>query len=79
MYVYIIYSKSLDRFYVGQTANIDDRLTEHNAGKGKFTSKGAPWILIHFFETVTRSEAMLLEKKIKSRGIKRYLQDNAIL
>jgi len=52
---------------------------EHNIGKGKFTSKGIPWVLVVKFECNTRSEAVKLELKIKKRGIKRYLQDKGLL
>ncbi|MEO2081146.1 MULTISPECIES: GIY-YIG nuclease family protein [Leeuwenhoekiella] len=30
-YLYIIYSKSLDKFYTGETSNIEERITLHNA------------------------------------------------
>ncbi|WP_084757648.1 GIY-YIG nuclease family protein [Spirosoma luteum] len=74
--VYIIFSDSLSRYYAGQTVNIDRRLLEHNSGKGNYTSKGAPWRLINCFDCTDRVEAVRSEKTIKSRGIKRYLQDN---
>ncbi|MBN8860298.1 MAG: GIY-YIG nuclease family protein [Sphingobacteriales bacterium] len=74
-FVYILYSSSLDKYYVGSTEDVTRRLVEHNMGKGNFSSKGIPWILIITFDFATRSEAVQLELKIKKRGIKRYLQD----
>ena len=74
--VYILYSNSLGRYYVGQTQEINDRILQHNSGKGNYTSKGIPWESIHTFECKNRSEAVQLELKIKKRGIQRYLQDN---
>ncbi|WP_211315893.1 GIY-YIG nuclease family protein [Maribacter polysiphoniae] len=44
--VYILYSESLGKYYVGQTNNIQKRLITHNRGGKKYTSKGRPWILI---------------------------------
>jgi hypothetical protein len=43
--VYILYSSTLDRFYIGTTDNIIKRIEEHNSNhyKGSFTSKGIPW------------------------------------
>jgi len=38
------------------------------------TKKGVPWELEHVEEFSTRSEAMIQENKIKSRGIRRYLE-----
>ncbi|MGZ8554535.1 MAG: GIY-YIG nuclease family protein [Chitinophagaceae bacterium] len=75
---YIIWSNSLQKFYVGSTNNLDDRVLRHNSGQGKFTSKGIPWILIWSYDCVDRKEAFNLEYKIKRRGIKRFLEDNRI-
>jgi len=32
-YVYILYSKSINRYYSGQTQDLQNRLIEHNAGE----------------------------------------------
>jgi putative endonuclease len=76
--VYILWSESLQKFYVGSTNDLIDRLYRHNAGYEKYTSKGKPWKLIHEITCIDRKEAFNLEMKIKSRGIKRYLDDNKI-
>jgi putative endonuclease len=51
-FIYIIYSKKLDRYYVGTTDDIEKRLGEHNSGfySDAFTVKGAPWELSLSFE-----------------------------
>ncbi|MEO7924951.1 MAG: GIY-YIG nuclease family protein, partial [Chitinophagaceae bacterium] len=77
-FVYILYSPSLTKFYVGHTQEVQKRIGQHNAGKGNFTSTGIPWTLVTQIECLTKSEAMLLELKIKKRGIRRYLSDNGI-
>jgi putative endonuclease len=74
--VYILYSESLDRYYVGQTNNLEKRIKTHNSCGKKYTSKGMPWKLINSYFCDTRSEALQLESKIKKRGIKRFLNDN---
>ena len=74
-FVYILFSESLQKYYVGSTGDVVKRLAEHNKGKSNFTSKGVPWQLITTFNLVSRSEAVNLELKIKNRGIKRYLHD----
>ncbi len=74
--VYILYSKKKLRYYVGQTHNIKGRLVRHNYGFVPSTKSGLPWVLITTFDVENRSEAMKLEKKIKKRGIKRFLNDN---
>ena len=76
--VYIIYSHTLKKFYVGHAKDVEKRLVQHNSGKGNFTSKGVPWILIIQINCINRSEAVLLELKVKKRGIGRYLADIGI-
>jgi putative endonuclease len=53
-------------------------LYRHNSGQSTFTKTGIPWVLIHTEETNTRAEAVRLEKSIKKRGAKRYLQDTGL-
>jgi putative endonuclease len=50
-------------------------VNEHNAGESKSTRSGIPWQLIHVEGFLTRAEAVSKEKKIKVRGIARYLED----
>ena len=76
MYItYILHSFKLDRFYTGQTDNLIHRLEEHNRGKDHFTAKGTPWKLIFTQEFNSRGDALKLEKYIKKRGAKRFLND----
>jgi putative endonuclease len=74
-YVYIIRSRSLQRYYVGSTQNIDHRLQEYNVRKSKSTRAGVPWELVHTEKFATCSEAVQRERKIKARGIGRYLSN----
>ncbi|MBK9006485.1 MAG: GIY-YIG nuclease family protein [Anaerolineae bacterium] len=74
-YIYIIHSQSRQRYYVGSTESLERRLQEHNVGKSKSTRAGVPWQLVHREDFETRSEAMAQEKKVKARGIERYLSD----
>jgi len=74
--VYILYSKKRLRYYVGQTQNIEERLTRHNNGFVPSTKSGKPWELVKVISVRDRTEALKLEKKIKKRGIKRFLEDN---
>ena len=77
--VYILFSDSLQKYYVGQTGDLERRLQDHNSGKANFRSKGIPWKLVHVFECLDRSESTKIETSVKKRGIKRYLQDRNIL
>ena len=72
--VYILYSKSKDRYYIGQTNNIERRLEEHNSGKSKSTKYGLPWELEYYKEFEDRSSAMKYENKLKNMKSREYLE-----
>ena len=76
--VYILWSESLQKFYVGHTNNIEERFHRHNQGYEKFTSGGTPWVMICTFDSKDKAEAVRLENRIKKRGIRRFLEDNQI-
>ena len=73
-YVYILFSKRLDKFYVGYTNNLEKRLLTHNQGGKKFTTRGIPWILIKSYECQDISEAKKLEKKLKTEESKDFFK-----
>lgn len=73
-FVYIIYSEKFDRHYVGQTNNIEERLEHHNSGYTKSTAPYIPWVLKLVIEKNTRSEAMILERKLKNLNREKLLQ-----
>ena len=76
MFAYILFSETRSRYYVGQTSNVNKRLERHNKEIIPSTKGGAPWKLILQIEVSNRSEAMLLEKNIKKRGAKRFIDDH---
>ena len=66
-WVYILYSASSDKTYVGYTNDLERRLWEHNnSTQLSFTSRFKPWILIHKEAYATKKEAMSQEKWFKS-------------
>ncbi len=74
-YTYILFSEKVNRYYVGSTQDIEERLNRHKGGHSKSTKGKGPWPLLTSFSFESRSEAMPLETKIKKRGAKRYLDD----
>jgi len=77
-WVYIIESQSNGRYYCGHSDNVERRVKQHNDSKyhGSRTTKvfKGPWKIIWTQECSSRGEAVVLERKIKKRGIGRYLQ-----
>ena len=68
-YVYILYSRTKDRYYVGYTHNIEIRLSKHNAGATPSTRGGRPWELVYSEEYIDKSSALFREREIKSKKI----------
>ena len=72
-YTYILYSKSIDKFYVGSTNNIDNRIYRHNKGQSKYTRKGIPWELVYLEKFNNRTDAYRREKQIKNMKSRKYI------
>ncbi|HET9744558.1 MAG TPA: GIY-YIG nuclease family protein [Chitinophagaceae bacterium] len=65
-YVYILHSQAFDKYYVGQTKDLQVRLRHHNAGLDRFTKKYLPWELLFYVVKDSRSGAICLERKLKN-------------
>jgi putative endonuclease len=63
---YILRSLIKNRYYIGHTEDIKNRLKRHNAGKVKSTKNGRPWVIIYTEEFNTKSESYRRELQIKS-------------
>lgn len=73
-YVYIIYSKELDRYYIGHTENLDDRIFRHTNSGSKSTKAVSDWVLKHKEKFNTRSEAMKRESEIKKKKSRKHIE-----
>ena len=83
-FLYIIYSKSVDKYYSGETDNVEIRLKKHieNTYDGSFTKIASDWELKLAFECKVRSEALFLEsfiKRMKSRKFIRKIISNTYI
>lgn len=63
--VYILYSSSLNRYYVGHTENLKTRLTLHNAGKVRSTKRGVPWVVKYIEKFDNKNDTYRRELQIK--------------
>jgi putative endonuclease len=72
-YLYIIYSVSLDQFYIGQSQNLEDRLFRHNNSGSKSTKKAKDWVLKYTESFLTRMEAVQRETQIKKMKSRSYI------
>jgi putative endonuclease len=65
-FVYILYSSKLEKYYIGSTSDLDDRLKKHNHIHKGYTATGQPWVIVYSEEYENKSEALLREKKLKA-------------
>lgn len=66
-YVYLLQSmQDPEQFYVGSTNDLPRRLAEHNNGKGRHTSKFAPWNYIVALRFADEAKASAFEEYLKT-------------
>ncbi|MDO8523129.1 MAG: GIY-YIG nuclease family protein [bacterium] len=78
--VYAIVSKSNCKIYIGQTADLEARLKQHNAldetHLSQFTRQNkGPWKLVHKEDYQTRQEALKREKQLKSYRGREFIKN----
>ncbi len=70
-WVYILYSEAIDKYYVGQTEDVDKRLLVHRERK----NLGAwDWELKYKEEFINRSQAVKREMEIKRKKRRSYIE-----
>ena len=78
-WVYILYSQSRNRYYIGQTVDIKNRMREHLTGSTCSTKGVTDWNIVFLQTTAGRKEAMQLESVIKRKksrhSIARFIED----
>ena len=66
-FLYILYSPSLNKYYVGFTGDsMQERLRKHNSNHEGFTGGSADWELKYSEKYDTKEEALKREKQIKN-------------
>jgi putative endonuclease len=66
-YVYILQSiANPERYYVGLTENLHERLAKHNAGEVQHTAKLGPWTIKTAIAFRDRDRAAAFERYLKS-------------
>ncbi|MFC6875629.1 GIY-YIG nuclease family protein [Flavobacterium myungsuense] len=73
-YVYILYSKTVDKYYVGSCQNIQERLNNHLNSRSKYTKIAKDWELKYSESFDSRSEACRREMQIKKMKSRKYIE-----
>ncbi|WP_445298479.1 GIY-YIG nuclease family protein [Lacibacter sp. H407] len=73
--VYILYSISFDKYYVGYTGDIiAERLRRHNSNHNGFTGGSGDWIVKYTECFNNKQDAIQREKEIKSKKSRKYIE-----
>jgi putative endonuclease len=73
---YIIYSKTQNRYYIGETSDLDYRLELHNTHqfKGSYTKIANDWEFVLQHECSSKTEALYLERFIKRMKSRKFIE-----
>ena len=75
--VYILYSPSLNKFYVGSCVDVTERLHQHLASffPRAFTSKVKDWIVYFSLSDLSYEQARRIELHIKNMRSRKYIEN----
>jgi len=76
-YIYILFSETADKFYIGYTQSPKERLLKHNQQEkfNTFTRKFRPWRIAALFEVSDdKTLAMQIERFIKKQKSRKFTQ-----
>ena len=81
-FVYILQSLKDGSYYYGMTSDLESREQRHNDSNETYTRKKGPWRMIWCAPKPTRSEALVLEKKLKNmksgKRIREFIEMNRL-
>ena len=75
--VYVIYNDAVNKYYIGQSGNLDRRIKSHNYKLGKHHTARfeGEWKLIYEESFSTRSEGIRREKQLKTSRGRAYISN----
>jgi putative endonuclease len=73
-YTYILQSQKDNKFYIGYTSNLKQRLKDHCDGKNTSTKSRRPFKLIYYEDHLSKKDSMRREKYFKTEKGKSSLR-----
>lgn len=73
-YTYIIYSPTIDQFYIGHCQDLQDMLVGHNNSRSLATNKANDWVIVYSKQFDSRKEANHLEMILKRKKSRKYIE-----
>lgn len=62
---YILFSEKLNKYYIGSTSDLEDRINKHNSNHKGFTGGVGDWILVYKEDYEDKSQSLRRELQIK--------------
>ncbi|MBI2263174.1 GIY-YIG nuclease family protein [Candidatus Berkelbacteria bacterium] len=72
-YLYILKSKKDDKFYIGITNDLNDRISRHNSGKVTATRFRRPLNMVYYEKYQSYNEVIKRERYLKSLKSHKYI------
>ena len=63
---YIIFSKNLDKYYIGHTTDLQQRLVKHLSNHKGFTGRTNDWVIVYQEIFDSKEQAYKREREIKN-------------
>jgi len=64
-FFYILYSGIIDKYYIGHTNTIEERILKHNTNHKGFTGHKCDWRIVYSEVFDSKSEAYFRERQVK--------------
>ena len=81
-FVYVLRSASSGKIYIGQTSDLEKRISQHNDPAYRITLHTkrnlGPWKLVHSEQFATRAQAMAREKALKSGQGRQWIRHSLL-
>ncbi len=75
-YFYILYSQTLDKYYIGHTCDeLSERLRRHNTNHRGFTGKVNDWEVVYYEVYPDKHGAYSREREVKSWKSRRMIEE----
>ncbi len=73
-YVYALYSKEQNKFYIGFTENLKQRIKEHSLNKSLSDRRIKNLVLVYYEAYNSKTDALIREKQLKTGFGRGYLR-----
>ena len=73
-YLYVLYSPTIDQYYIGISHDVEERLHYHNSSYKGWTRRGRPWHVVFSRLFESKKQAKVWEKWLKSQKDRRIIE-----